>query len=94
MRGGREEGTPSPIACQLILTNTCDGDGQRDIDGGQQPQEDDGEESAHREEDEDAAAVHDGADKEEEAEDGADAEQRHGGRPSDALQLLHAEHKR
>ena len=34
--------------------------------------------------------MHDGPDEEEEAEDGADAQQRHCGRPPHSLHLLHA----
>ena len=67
---------------------TCDSDSYRDVEGGEEPQEDDGEESADGEEDEDASAVHDGPDEEEQAEHWAHTQQRHRGRPTHSLDLL------
>ena len=63
------------------------GHGHRDIDGGEQPEQDDGEEAADGEDDEGGAAVDDGADEEEEAEEGEEAEEPHRHRPPEGLQL-------
>ena len=71
---------------------TCEGDGERDVDGGEEPEEDDGEEAAHGEEDERAPAVNNRPDEEEQAEEGADAQQGHRHRPPDGLDAARAAH--
>ena len=53
-----------------IVAEVGHGHGRGRVDGGQQPEEDDGEEAEDGEEDEDAAGVNDGADEEQQAEEG------------------------
>ena len=82
--GGGEGGCTRPCTCQS--------DSQGDIDGGEEPEEDDGEEAAHGEEDEGAPAVHNGPDEEEEAEEGADSQQRHCHRPPNGFDTPRTAH--
>ena len=76
---------------QKVKQPTCYSDSQRDIDGGEQPQHNDGEQAAHGEDDEGAAAVDDGADEEQQTEQGAHPEEAHGHRPPDSLDPVHTE---
>ncbi len=52
-----------------LVAEVRHGDGRRGVDGGQEPEEDDGEEAEDGEEDEDAAGVNDGADEEKQTEE-------------------------
>ena len=70
---------------------TCNSYGEGDVDRGEQPEQDDGEQPADGEEDEGAAAVDDGADEEEEAKHRAQAQQRHAHRPPHRLNTIHTE---
>ena len=62
-----------------------------DVDGGEQPEEDDGEEAADGEDDEGGPAVHDGSQEEQQAEEGEDPEDSHGDGPPQSLDLLDTE---
>ena len=63
------------------------GHGHRNVDGSQEPQQDDREQTADGEDDEGGAAVHDGADEEEEAEKREETKEAHGDGPAETLNL-------
>ena len=74
-----------------LVAEVCQGHRHGDVDGGQEPEEDDGEEAADWEDDERGSAVHDGPQEEEETEEREDPEHSHSDWPPQCLHLLDTE---